>query len=259
MNYGMEIAASGALAAFYRQQVLTNNLANINTVAFKPEAVGTMQRDPARIEDNLPYMPSSDLLEQLGAGVLNAPNRIVFTPGTLEQTGNALDVAIDGQGFMVVRDLQDGQSERIRLTRDGRLTLNSDSQLVQSSTGMPVLDASGRAITIDPNAPVDILEDGTVRQGEDIVGKIDLVDVPDRAHLKKVGAGLYAPNARQLEQMTPAEARLRQRHIEGSAVDPISVLIAMTGASRSAQGAISMIDSQDRLMEQAISVLGRVA
>ena len=64
---------AGALNAVYRQELLTSNLANVNTVGFKADTPITRQRDPARIEDGLASLPSSDLLERLGAGVMAAP------------------------------------------------------------------------------------------------------------------------------------------------------------------------------------------
>lgn len=68
MYYGIQLAASGALTSLYRTDVLANNLANINTAGFKPDMVYTRQRDTARVEDDLPFLPTDDLLERLGAG-----------------------------------------------------------------------------------------------------------------------------------------------------------------------------------------------
>lgn len=104
MNYGLQISASGVLTSMYRQDVLANNLANMSTVGYKPDVPTTMLRDPARIEDDLGFMPSNDLIERLGAGVLSAPNRVSFAQGALETTNRPMDLAIEGDGFFVVRN-----------------------------------------------------------------------------------------------------------------------------------------------------------
>ncbi|MFG0252977.1 MAG: flagellar basal body protein, partial [Phycisphaerales bacterium JB038] len=69
MNYGLYTSATGVLAGMYRQDVLANNLANVNTTGFKQDFVTFKQRDPARLEDGLLHLDSNQMLEQLGAGV----------------------------------------------------------------------------------------------------------------------------------------------------------------------------------------------
>ena len=70
MNYGMQISASGALSGLYRMDVFSNNLANINTTGFMPDVPVIRQRDAAAREDGLGAMPSNELVERLGAGVM---------------------------------------------------------------------------------------------------------------------------------------------------------------------------------------------
>jgi len=259
MNYGMEISASAALTAVYRQEVLTNNLSNLNTVGFKPDIAGTMQRDPARVEDGLWDLPSNDLLEKLGAGVLSAPNRISFKQGPLTTTGNPLDLAVEGDGFLVIREQIDANTERLRLSRDGRLARDSRGRLVLAGNGLPVLDTANRTITIPDAAEVKIDPHGTIRADGVEIAQIQLADVPDRSRLVKYGEGMFTTSNNQMESRFPASGRIQQAHIEGSAVDPIDALLKMTSAARAAQGAFGMISTQDRLVERAISTLGRAS
>ena len=65
MNYGFQISSSGLLTALYRQDVYANNMANMDTVGFKPDIPALMQRDAARTEDHLPFAPSDAMLERL--------------------------------------------------------------------------------------------------------------------------------------------------------------------------------------------------
>ena len=86
MNYGLYLSAAGVLTNSYRQDVFANNLANVNTVGFKPDLPVLRTRPPEAIEDPAPFGTSNDLLERLGGGVLAGPQRTSFAPGPVEQT-----------------------------------------------------------------------------------------------------------------------------------------------------------------------------
>lgn len=255
MDYGLQISASGALASIHQQDALTNNLANINTVGFKPILTGTMHRQNARQEDNLPYLSSDALLEKLGGGVLAAQTRIDFAQGTLDLTDNPFDLAIQGDGFFVV-----GDSSNPSLTRDGRFTINKDHQLVMATTGTPVLSASNSPITIDPAQPGKVLisQDGTITQGGVPIDQIQIADVPNRSILAKLGAGLFTSQSGSPLSLIDAQGFIQQGALEGSGANEIDALMKIQSASRAAQGNIGMIDMQNRLMERAINTFGRI-
>lgn len=255
MNYALYISASGALNAMYRQDVLTGNLSNVNTAGFKPDRVVTRQRDPARVEDSLPYMPSSVLLERLGAGVMGVPGGVDFAQGAIVQSGNPLDVALRGDGFLTL--LNQSGDGRTLLTRDGRLTLNAKGQLALAADGTPLANPRGRPIELDPTAPVTIHADGTIEQRGEIVASLALADVRDRAALKKEGQGRFALQAGAT--LTPATGLVEQFAVEQSAVNEIAALMEIEAAARDAQANLGMIAYQDRLLEQAISRFARVA
>ena len=145
MSYGIDISTSGVLTALHRQDVLTGNLANLNTAGYKPLIPGVKQRDPVSIEDGVLHLPSNRMLERLGAGVVPAASRIGFAQGPIDQTGNDLDVAIEGDGFFAVRD-----GDSTSLTRDGRLTLNANGQLVLAASGHLVLTAADSFFYVSP-------------------------------------------------------------------------------------------------------------
>ncbi len=259
MNYGLYISTSGALNAVYRQDLLTGNLANVNTAGFKPDLPITRQRDPARVEDGLGHLPSSDLIERLGAGVMGARTRTLFQQGTIRQTGNDLDLAIRGDGFFTLLDERDGSPERVRLTRDGRFTLGGDGRLVSAVNGLPVLGADGRPVRLDPTQPVTVMADGSILQGGAETARLDFVDVAGRDLLRKRGDGQFVPDPGQLAGKRPASGLIEQRAIEESAVDEIQTLMDIEAAARDAQANIGMISYHDRLLDQAINRFARVA
>lgn len=259
MNYGIQLSASGVLTAMYRQDVIANNLANMSTAGFKPDIAATRQRPAVREEDGVWNLPSNALLEKLGGGVLLAPNRIDFSQASLERTGNALDVAIQGDGFFMVRDETDQSGDRLRLTRDGRFTRDRSGRLVTASTGLPVLDVQNRPIQIPDGPTVVIEENGLIRQGTATLGQLAIVDVPNRRGLTKLGNSLFNASSEAINSRKPATGVLKQNHLEQSGVDEFRALMQVSAAAREVETNIGMIQSQDRMIERAISSLGRVA
>lgn len=257
MNYGFQIAASGVLTSLYRQDVAANNLANARTVGFKPDITATRQRAAVRQEDDLQGIPSNVMLERLGGGVLLNRNRTSFEQGNLDAAG-PLDLGFQGDGFFVVRESVNGGSDRIRLSRDGRMTRNSEGILVQAGSGMPVLDAQNRPILL-PSGPVQISGDGMIRQGNTEIARIRLVSVPNKDRLTKMGNSLFqAPND-AVAGMRPATGVVKQGYVEQGAIDEIKAMMEVTDAGRDVDASLSMIQQQDRMMDRAINTLGRVS
>jgi len=258
MNYGLQISAMGATTAMAKQDAMAHNLANINTTAFKPSTVFTLQRDPVTIEDGVGHLPSNRLLERLGGGVHLAPFRLGFKQGPIEQTGNPLDVAIEGDGFLVVRAGGDDEGAQLRLSRDGRLTRDPTGRLVRASDGRPVLDTEGRVIRLPDTGAVGIDRTGRISVGDRPVARLDLVNVPNPAMLSPEEGGLYRADSSTLENRTPAGGVIHQGAIEGSAVNEIRAIMSVTGAGRTAQANLGMIDYHDRVLDRAINRLGQV-
>lgn len=261
MNYGYNLAASGVITAMFRQDVAANNLANTETVGFKPDMAFTIPREAARREDGLFNLPSNALLERLGAGVLLAPTRTSHRQGALTRTGNPLDLGIEGEGFLTVAAGASGNAEgqQVRLTRDGRLTLNARGELVTATGGHRVLDEAGRPITLEPGATVDIDGDGTIRQDGSAVSRIKLVTVADKRQLRKVGDGMFAASNAALNSRGDAPGEIRQGHIEQSGVDAIKAMMAVQSAASAVAAATRVMSVHDELTGRMIASLGRVS
>lgn len=259
MNYAMKLSASGVLTSMYRQDVLANNLANVDTVGYRPDIAATRQRDAATREDSLYNLPSNRLLERLGAGVLIQPTRTSTAQGTIEKTVNPLDLAIEGDGFFVVTIATGGDEDRLRLTRDGRLTINSEGWLVQATSGHPILDHAGNRIRIDQDAgPIRIEPDGTIRQPGGEVARLQFVAVPNPSELQKTGNGYLRPDAVQASSLSPASGRILAQAIEKSSVDPIQAMMGITDATQDVANNAKLIQISDELMGRLISSVGRV-
>lgn len=257
MDYGFQISASGVMAAMYRQDVLTNNLANASTVGFKPDVPILRQRDPVRREDGVGYLPSNALLERLGGGVTLEPNQVSFSQGSLERTGSPFDIAIQGNGFFVVRDEADTSGDRMRLTRDGRFVRDAKGRLVTAGGGLPVMDTANRPIVLAGTGKVTVDADGTVRQGGQAVATIQLADVSEPTRLAKLGQGLFRAPTGSVSGRHQADGALKQGYVEASAVDEISTMMQISQASGDVAANISLMQQTDRLMDRAINQFGR--
>ena len=243
MQQGMRIAASGAMVAMYRTDVLAANLANVNTVAFKPDNANAQSRMVVREEDGLGYMPSDPLLEQLGAGVLAGPRKTSFEQGPLQSTGNDLDLAIEGDGFFLVA-VQSPDGAQTRLSRDGRFSRDDLGRLVQSASGLPVLGPGGSPIQLPPG-PVAIDHKGFMYDTDgNPLAQLAIAVPPDTSQLKKLGEGLYTAPPQVLadagSQTLATTVRVHQGMVEGSAVDPIQAMMRVTNAGKSVGRSISV-------------------
>jgi flagellar basal body rod protein FlgG len=258
VNYGLYVAASGVSASLARQDVFSNNLANVSTTGFKPLEIAVREREVVRLEDDLGLVDSDRLLERLGAGVMPTPTSVKLSHGAHEQTGRSLDVAIEGDGFLVAR--AGPGDEGLRLTRDGRLAIGRGGRLELASDGSPVLGPEGGEIRLDPMAPTHFRADGAIEQHGATVGRLWVADVTDRAALVPRGGGTLGladgtPGARLIRGGT---GRVTQGHLERSAVDPLKTIMDVTNAGRSARGNLRMISVFGETMDTAINRFGRV-
>ena len=256
MNYGLYLAAGGAIDATLRQAVLTNNLVNSETVGFKPDMVFGRQRLPERLgagSFGVGIDPQL-MLEKLGGTPTLTPGQLDLTQGTLVETGNPLDLALNGEGFFVVRT-GDGQ---LRLTRDGRFTMDEKGQLVMANNGMAVLDVRNRPIRLNRAHDVSINSRGDVEQLGKVFATIRITMPTDPADLVKVGGNLLRSDSLPAPSTRPTTGRVIQGHVENSAVDPITLLKDIVGAAKSFGGNIKMMQYMDHIMGQAINTFGRV-
>jgi flagellar basal body rod protein FlgG len=256
MNYGLYLSAGGALASMHRENVLANNLANLNTIGFKPDHVDARQRLPARLEDAASFADPQMLLEQLGGGLLVEPTRVGLDQGALIASGRSLDVAIDGEGFFVVAPRAGAAASEERLTRDGRWTTGPGGALT-TEAGLLVLDEVHRPIQVDPALPVAIDAGGAISQEGAIVAQLRIVAVGDGRDVAKAGANLL--RLRDGAAVRAASGRVRQGHTEASAVDPILTMHAMMSAAKAAQSNLKMMQYHDQVLGQAFNTFGRVA
>ncbi len=185
-------AATGMYAQQLNVDVISHNLANVNTTGFKKSRAEfqdliyqTMIQPGAPSDDGTQY-PSGI---QIGLGVRPVAVAKFFTPGDLINTGNNLDLAIDGEGFFQVT-LPDGtiaytRAGNFRLDRDGRIVTN-DGYPLEPGITVPA-DATG--ITVGGDGRVTVTQPGTVAPVE--IGTIELARFINPGGLKAIGKNLF--------------------------------------------------------------------
>lgn len=255
MNSALWAAKTGLDAQQTQMTVVSNNLANVNTTGFK--------KDRAVFEDlmyqNLRQVGASTSQDtqapsglNLGTGVRVVATEKVYTQGSFNQTGNALDVAVSGRGFFQVA-LPDGS---MAYTRDGSFQLNSQGQLVT---------ASGYAVQPSISIPqgaqsISIGTDGTVSAtlaGESSptqVGSLQLADFINPAGLQARGENLLTESASSgaAQLSTPGLSglgTLQQGAIESSNVNVVEEMVNMIQTQRAYEMNTKAINATDQMLQ----------
>lgn len=223
--------------------IAANNIANADTTGFKVEQLllGAEVGNRAR---NHAIRPGASFVLDNGVGR-------DFSQGSLEQTGRALDFAIEGEG--VFFRIEDAGGEAY--TRDGAFTISPEGVLV-TKAGRPVL-GDGGPITIDPaQGAITVGDDGTISQAGTIIGTISLARFEDLGVLSKDGDGLYR-NASNAAPIDAAGAQVRQGMLEGSNVNPLIEITNLIEISRAYERATKMVENVQELSRRSVERLGR--
>jgi len=248
MLYGMYVSAAGALANSYRQEVVSNNLANVETVAFKRDLALLQSRRTQAQQTGQNRYTTADL-ESIGGGLFAQRTFTDFTPAALEHTDNRFDLALSGKGFFQVL-----KGNQIQYTRDGKFTLDERNRLVTISENLPVLDVQGKEIMLDPAQPLLINEAGVIDQNGIQIG---VVNFADTGLLRKEGDNLYrAPDGAQAQ---PVNTVVKQGFLEDSNVNALDQLTTMIQAQRLFQTNISLLQMQDETLNSAVNKLGNIS
>jgi flagellar basal-body rod protein FlgG len=250
------IAKTGLDAQQTQLDIVSNNLANVGTAGFKKsravfeDLVYQTLRQPGAQSTQQTQLPTG---LQIGTGVRPVASERIFTQGNLTQSGNQLDVAINGQGFLQVA-LPDGTTA---YTRDGSLHQDGQGQLVTSS-GYPLAPA----ITIPSNAQtVTIGTDGTVtitQQGQAAatqVGTLQLANFINASGLEARGENLYVETAASGTPTTNTPGSnglgtLKQGYVETSNVNVVEELVNMIQTQRAYEINSKAIQTSDQMLQR---------
>jgi flagellar basal-body rod protein FlgG len=248
MNRGIYTVASGGLAAQARMEAVAQNLANVNTAGYKAERLLFRVRPLGADDSDATLHP---VLDRTAAQVAEVATVRDFSQGPVRPSGNPLDVAIEGDGFLAVATPR-GE----RYTRAGNFTLDADGYLV-TSRGERVQGENGDLRL--PPGEVAIGGDGGVRVDGANVGRLRLVTVGDPPALVPEGATLFAPAPKVVATPLDAAAvRLHPGALEGANVDAVSSMVELVDVARGYESYMRALQQLDQVSQRSIDDVGRV-
>ncbi|MCX7984360.1 MAG: flagellar basal-body rod protein FlgF [Bacteroidetes bacterium] len=244
MIKGIYTIASGMLPQVTKIEVLSHNLANINTAGFKKDKVFTevLNEYQAARTLNSPSAPS-----------LAVHQTTDFSEGSYQQTGNRLDFAIRGNGFFAIET-----PRGIRYTRNGSFTLSLDGTVV-TQEGYPVLGTEGKIQLPDlqrlSDVDIQVNEAGDVVIDNKHMGRLQIVSFDSMTVLKKDAATLfYAQDGVCARTLSQGEYAILQGYLEESNVEGIDEMILMIEVNRNFESGQKAIQAQDETLERLFDV-----
>lgn len=250
-------AGSGMAAQQANIDVISNNLANVNTTGFKKSrsdfqdlmyatirAAGTSSGDDTQIPTGI----------QIGHGVRQAATQKIYTVGNLQSTGNPYDVAIEGEGFFQVIMPDDGT---IAYTRDGAFKKDSDGRLVTSEGYLLepeiTIPENATEITVSANGIVSATISGQVDPQE--LGQLELVRFINPAGLENIGHNLLKETSASGTPVisnpgSDGAGTLVQQYLEMSNVQIVEEMVNMIVAQRAYEMNSKAITTSDEMLSQ---------
>lgn len=255
-------AASGMKAMQFSVDTIANNLANVSTTAYKKEKPEfedllyvTMQHATSDGENATPVSL------QVGHGVVTRANVRDFTMGNLEETDNKLDMAIQGDGFFMVR----GADGNAYYTRDGsfKISMTDDGKMLATSEGYPVLDRDGIEIYLDEDLEnIEIQPSGEITYKDPDTGinmstgqYIGLFQFENVQGLEAVGGNMYRATSASGEAIPDEETTnpsiIRTGFLEASNVQVVEEMVKLITAQRAYELNSKAITTSDEMLQTA--------
>ena len=255
MMRSLWIAKTGMDVQQNNMDAISNNLANVNTNGFKStrpifqDLLYQTYRSPGGQSSQQTQLPTG---LQLGTGAQTVATERIFTQGTLQQSGNQLDVAINGNGFLQVQ-MPDGTTA---YTRDGSLTQNAQGQLVTPTGYLLIpqitLPTGTTQVTIAPDGTVSALAGNSTTPTQ--IGQIQLANFINPAGLSSQGQNLYLESQASGNPTTSTPGlnglgTLQQGFVENSNVNVTEELVNMIQAQRAFEMNSKSISAADQMLQ----------
>jgi flagellar basal-body rod protein FlgG len=243
MIQGIYIASTGMTALAQKQEQIANNLANVNTTAFKQSGLFTSAYQ---------NLVQNDLRQVFANREIKVDTvHIDYSEGTMRQTNGDLDLFIKGSGFFKVMT-DDG----VRYTRNGNFSLDRQGILV-AEDGSKIMGTEG-FIRVEPNEKITISETGEIIQNGYSKGFIKIVDFQKPYEMRRCGNNYFAPVNVEAVELQSQGYLLRQGYLESSNVDMIRNMVQMISAHRNYEASQKALHSQDDTLEKAVNQVANI-
>jgi len=238
---GLYTTVAGMMNQQTMLEVITNNLANVNTVGYK--------RDDLNFSGTFNLLPDpTGSYSLLNLDNVSSKFLTDFSSGEIKLTDNTFDLALNGDGFFVIQH-KDG----IRYTRSGNFTLDNNGRLV-TADGYPVLGTNG-IIQIQGGVP-EIDNSGQVIVNGTVVAKLKIADFQKPYQMDKAGYNMFS-NSSQAEQNSSAQ--VKQGYLEMSNANPVYEMVKMIETMRIYESYQKTIQLFNDTLEKANGELGKVS
>ena len=255
MLRGLYTGWTGMVNEQKRLDVISNNLANADTLGYKQESVSSQSFDKLltiKIRDG----SQSYHNQAIGTMSLGVKVGEVYTQGSIRGTSSPLDLALSGSGFFTITTTNAKGETVTRYTRDGSFQLTKDGYLVDSQGNR--VQGSGGDIQIDPNAKdITIDNSGRITVDGEVKDTLKIVDFENYDYILKTGDNLYRVVDGATE--TTSNASVLQGYTEQSNVNVVSEMVDMITVTRAYEANQKMIRSQDSMLEKAVNQVGRLS
>ena len=259
MVKGLYTAYTGLRNEQRRLDVISNNIANSNTTGYKKMGVTSQsfsQELAVRVDDDSDgYLVKG--IGDVSLGVKIGETYTDFSQGGFRETGNAYDVALEGDGFFTISTTDKSGTEHIRYTRDGSFTVTKDGYLV-TKDGDFVLGTNNQRIQIPGANTADVSMDslGNVYANEVLVGRLQIVDFQNKDALSLYGENMF--EALPEAGMVASTALTRQGYLETSNVNVINEMVSMITITRAYETNQKMMQTIDSTLDKAVNEIGKV-
>lgn len=240
MENSLYIGLSKQVVLRENMDIIAQNVANVNTPGYRAQNMVFSEyvSDPRHMEEDMSL-------------VLDYGQYQMTDPGSMKETGNPLDIALVGEGFLGIQT----PGGEVQYSRAGNLTLNQDNILV-NARGMPVMSEGGAEITIPGNTQeIRIDKKGVVSTEQGEVAKMMIMEFANTQDLNPAGNGLYETTAAPIPSEKTA---VNQGYLEGSNVQAVVEMTRMIDVLREYQAVQNMMQSEHERMKGANQRLARV-
>ncbi len=238
MDMNAPVGLSGEIALARRLETIANNVANAGTVGYKAESVTFA----TVVSKTQPFKTSF---------AFSGGPHVNLSAGGLKQTGNPLDIAIRGTGFLAI-----ATPRGTAYTRDGRMQMLPTGDLV-TLEGHPLLDAGGAPLTADPEGgPPEITRDGILRQNGRIMGTLGLFELDLGKGYSRYENSAFLPSSTPV----PIDDFTRDGFVQGfteeSNVNPILEMTRLIAVQRAFEAMSASLEQRDQALRETIQGLG---
>lgn len=256
MVRGLYTASNGMVTQQKKLDVISNNLANVNTTGFKKDGVIVESFDSVltqKINDK-----SIPMNQTIGKMTLGCKVSQVYTDnsqGGVTITDDPYNVAILGNGMFNVGIEDKEGNMQTRYTRDGSFTLTPDGTLM-TKEGNYVLGQNGKIVLPQGSNNIRISENGTIFNNNVEIDKLVLTDFENPESLRKQGNNLYYQT--EDTKTNPFEGKLMQGYVESSNVNTVREMVDMISVMRTYEANQKVIQTQDETLRKAVSEVGKL-